>query len=115
MYIQIVYIFLKEIFPRLIFIKKCENVGKIRIKTRDHTIYRIKEILLLSLSPPGSLFDDNDSLASVECDLEAIRINNLNFPLSKSAATEQTERSNQITVEQIQTSSGIEFSNKNKN
>lgn len=90
-------------------------MGKIRVKTRDHTIYRIKEILLLTLSPPGSLFDDNDSLASVECDLEAIRINNLNFPLSKSAATEQTDRSHQITshqVEQIQTSSGMDFSNK---
>ena len=31
--------------PRLLFIKKYETVGSIRIKSRDHVIYKIKEIL----------------------------------------------------------------------
>ena len=62
--------------PKLLFIKKCEQIGKLRVKSEDHVIYKLKELLVLSLSPPGSVQDESDSLASIECDL--ISLNNGN-------------------------------------
>ena len=39
------------------------------MKSVEHSVYKLKELLVLSLSPPGSAFDEPESLASVECDL----------------------------------------------
>jgi hypothetical protein len=54
---------------KLLFIKKRESVGKIRIKSKEHVIFKLKEVLLLTLSPPGSVHDEFESYASIECDL----------------------------------------------
>ena len=35
--------------PKLLFIKSCESVGTVKIKKLEHTIYKIKEILIIPL------------------------------------------------------------------
>ncbi len=49
--------------PRLLFVKNFERVGQLRVKSREHTVCRVVEVLLVAL---GS--DELDSLASIECD-----------------------------------------------
>jgi hypothetical protein len=49
-------------------------VGKLRIRTEEHNVYRIKEILVLPLTPPGALVDEYECMASVECDIESLRL-----------------------------------------
>lgn len=74
---------------RLIFIKKCELIGKLRVKAEEHNIYKIKEILVLPLTPPGSILADeaSESLASVECDIDALRLLNVPPPPTSSSSS----------------------------
>jgi hypothetical protein len=64
--------------PRLLFIKKYETVGSIRIKSRDHVIYKIKEILVVTLNPyNNSSLKDEDFLTTFETNNE--NENNINL------------------------------------
>lgn len=50
--------------PKLIFIKRAEIVGKLKVKNEEHKIFRIKEILVLNSTPPNSFSHDE-----IECDV----------------------------------------------
>lgn len=53
--------------PRLLFIKKCDTVGSIRVKSKEHVIYKIKEVLVVTLTPYNAS-NQEDCLITVECD-----------------------------------------------
>lgn len=55
---------------KLLFIKSCETVGKIRVKSIEHSIFKIKEILLVNLSPATDF--ESESLADVEIDFASL-------------------------------------------
>ncbi|CAF0928227.1 unnamed protein product [Brachionus calyciflorus] len=50
--------------PKLIFIKSAEKIGKFKVKNDEHSIYKIKEILLLTFTPPS-----NSTYDEIECDV----------------------------------------------
>jgi hypothetical protein len=96
-----------------LFIKKCEQIGKLRVKSVDHVVYKIKELLVLSLSPPGTVLDETDSLASVECDLITLNTDNIssnelkNTPTATSSLSRNPSPTN-LTVNSINKSSSYE-------
>lgn len=90
----------------MLFIKKCDLIGKLRVKSEEHCIYKIKEILILPLAPPGSQFEETESLASIECDI--ISLNNLNNPT-------QAASTNTNLINLSSTTSLIDIDNSNSN
>lgn len=53
----------------MLFIKKCEEIGKLRVKSVEHSIYKLKEILVLSLKSNSQAQDDTESLLFTVDDL----------------------------------------------
>ncbi|RNA25377.1 phosphatidylinositide phosphatase SAC2 [Brachionus plicatilis] len=50
--------------PKLIFIKRADIVGKLKVKNEEHKIFRIREILVLNSTPPNSYSHDE-----IECEV----------------------------------------------
>jgi len=94
-----------------LFIKKSEQIGKLRVKSVEHVVYKIKELLVLSLSPPGTVLDESDSLASVECDLITLNTDNIGSNELKNTPTPGLSRNpspTNLTVNSLNKSSSYD-------
>ena len=63
----------------MLFIKKYETVGSLRVKSRDHVIYKIKEILVVTLSPYNTSVKEEDYLNNIDINNEIISSNETSY------------------------------------
>lgn len=95
-----------DVSSKLIFIKQIESIGKLKVKSIEHQIYKIKKILIVSLLP-GT--DDTESLSTIECDLNNISNQN-------DSANFEPHLTEQITsIKRNNSSNALNTSNNNNN
>lgn len=101
-----------DVSSKLIFIKQIESIGKLKVKSIEHPIYKIKKILIVSLLP-GT--DDTESLSTIECDLNNISNQNdsTNFESHITEQITSIKRNNSSNA--LNTSSNIYNSNNETN
>ena len=88
--------------PKLIFIKSADKIGKLKVINNEHTIYRIKEILILTFTPPSSsthdeiepdvLMNDSDLKQSASFSALGSLITGAPSPVLGSTSTENTAK-----------------------
>ena len=92
--------------PKLIFIKQADPIGKLRAKSVEHIIYKVKKILIVSLVP-GTTDDTNESLSTIECDLNvSVTTNNFDESLS-SSLNDSTNESSMVSIRKSASSSAL--------
>lgn len=85
------------------------------MKSGEHNVYKLKELLILSMSPPGLLNDEFESLASVECDINSInQAPNDQTPITNTQNRSPSPNAQDNNLKPAQTPSSTDSSNNAK-